>query len=155
MRRYPWLVGMMATLLLVVPVVGAHAQQGDDKDIQSYRQESTAHCFQPHLVIGSIVIVGGRCYNFYLMRDVSGVYLGLGPGGRPVVTPGQVVGLTSSLGSRARGLLQYLIPLAVNSPIPMGTIQFAPVQVRVQGRYYVVSVPQRGGGRIELPLEQR
>jgi hypothetical protein len=161
MRGSPgWIVLVTACVLLAIPLTMAQAQVGDDKGIEHsdhVRQYGAGFCFQRNLVFGNTVILGGgRCYNFYLLNTTGGVFLGFGPQGEPLIPFGQIVRLNTPAGIKVRGRLSYMIPLAgYVSSAPAQSIQFLQVQAGLRGNRIVILVPRTGSRPHEVSLVER
>lgn len=157
MRSAPGLAMVLGIVLVIVPMT-AYAQQNEPQEMPAHRElgyaDGTQVCFRPSLQIGSFIIVGGRCYNPYLVRDGARTYLGFGPAGQPLLRPGQVVYLNTQHGNRILKQLTKLVPLSVQLNVPVGTIQYQPTQVVSQGRFVVLTVV-RGNQRAGLQLAER
>jgi hypothetical protein len=123
--------------------------------IMVVKRQGHAHCFEGALVLGSVVIAGGRCYTFYLLRTGGGLFLAFGPPGPPMIPPGQIVRMSTPAGKKMKGRLFYLVP--VSTPvtiIQVDTIVFAPVVVTPQPGQVMITVPKASvGSAQDRPLE--
>lgn len=133
---------LAALMLSVVPAV-VTPQSVAGAPIIPVRASGTGYCLTAPVRIGSFVIPGGQCYNFYLVRTAAQSFLGVGPGGTPFV--GQ--NLKVQYGDRVRSSLQYMIPLGIGlTHIPQGSVALAAVQFLLRDNQLVLSVPV-GEGR--------
>jgi hypothetical protein len=119
------------------------------------KRQGHAHCFEGALVLGSVVIAGGRCYTFYLLRTGGGLFLAFGPPGPPMIPPGQIVRMGTPAGKKMKGRLFYLVP--VSAPvtiIQVETMVFVPVVITPQPGRVVVTVPKAAvGAAQDRPIE--
>jgi hypothetical protein len=114
------------------------------------------YCFKRNLVFGNMAILGGRCYNFYLVNTQGGVFLGFGPQGQPLIPAGQFVRLGTPAGLKLKGKLFYLIPMTgYVAQTPAESIQFLHVQAGVKGNRIVILVPRGGSRAHEVTLVER
>jgi len=129
-------VRLLTTALIIlvgVAVLGPSPATGQERPDRPLRvaviQSGQAFCPVSTLSIGGIVIVRGRCYGLYLIRDERGSFLAFGaPNGIP---PGQIVRLSTPAGAKTKGRIFYWVPLHSSvALIPIHTIK--PVGVRVQ-----------------------
>jgi len=96
------------------PVKVKHLKQGD------------AYCPSATLVVGNIIIQGGRCYTLFVMRDSFGTFLAFG---RPGIPPGQLVRLNTPAGAKVKGRIFYLVPIRTTTVIvPINTITLVAVR---------------------------
>jgi len=160
MKHYRWIACALVSLLLLAPVAPALAQgEGEYKDIRPDREpqpQGQGFCFQRNLVFGNIVITGGRCYTFYILRMSTGTFLGFGPPNQVLIPPGQLVRLHTPAGAKVKGRLFYLVPLQVQViRIPMNSIQFVAVQVSTQANHVIIKVPNVSDRLVEAAFLQR
>jgi hypothetical protein len=152
MRRHRWIAGLAACLLLAPPVLAGPEPDVRDKGENKRRavtvtRQGGAYCFDRPIVYGSVVIAGGRCYTFYVLRTSTGAFLGFGPPGPPMVPPGQLVRLNTPAGAKTKGRLFYLVPIPLQViTIPIDVIRLVTVQVSVQGGRVVFVIPRQGSG---------
>jgi hypothetical protein len=159
--------GVLAGLLLATPVAtGAEADVRSKEKDQTQRRpvgvmrQGNAYCFDRPIAYGDVVIAGGRCYTFYVLRTATGAFLGFGPSGPPMVPPGQLVRLDTPAGAKARGRLFYLVPIPLRTiTLPIDVIRLVTVQVVVREGRLVIIVPRQGSGestieRFEHPFTQ-
>jgi len=84
------------------------------------------YCPPGVLVLGNVVIHGGRCYTLFVMRDLSGTYLAFG---QPGIPPGQLVRLNTPAGAKVRGRIFYLVPVYATAVlVPVNTIRLVAVR---------------------------
>lgn len=156
---------LICALLLTAPApaeVGPidRARDQDEGKSVGVRRQGDAYCFDRPIVYGSVVIAGGRCYSFYVLRTSAGSFLGFGPSGPRMIPPGQVVRLSTPAGQKVKGRLFYLVPIPAGSlTMPADVIAGVSVQVSVQaGRLMIIVLRQRSGEsaieRLELPFSQ-
>jgi len=153
MRLLRWPLVVLTTLVLLAPLAPVRAEPpaGDIRDINGAWPEGQGFCFQRQMVFGPIVIQGGRCYNFYVIRTDGRGFLGFGPSGPTLVPPGQIIRLDTA--ERLRSLFYYLIPLPVIPvTIPVNAAQLVNVQVVGQAGRLVILVP-RGAVGAARPVE--
>jgi len=122
----------LALILLLVAGVPAAAHHEGAK---AYK-EGQVYCTAGALVMGPVVIQGGRCYLLGVYRDTRGTFLAfINPA--VLVTPGQLIRLDSSAGHRLRAQIVYLVPIHLSglvvAPIPVNTIQL--VAIREEHRH--------------------
>lgn len=164
-----WLAGALVAAWLLVPAALASAEpqarpeppeaMGKPKiDVVSRRGD--AFCFDRAMSLGNVVIAGGRCYTFYIVRTLDGSFLAFGPPGPPMIPPGQLVRLGTPAGAKLKGRLFYMVPL----PRPITGIRedyIRFVNVRIvwkSGRIviYIPGITTVGDQReIEMPFMQR
>jgi hypothetical protein len=167
MRGHRLIAGLVAGLLLAVPVfadAGPGTKSGGQDKVQikavAVTRQGGAYCFDRPIVYGSVVIAGGRCYSFYVLRTSGGAFLGFGPPGQPMIPPGQLVRLGTPAGAKTKGRLFYLVPIPVRGiTIPIDVIRLVTVQVSSQPGRVVITVPRQGSGestieRFEHPFTQ-
>ncbi|OFX13584.1 MAG: hypothetical protein A2V59_00620 [Armatimonadetes bacterium RBG_19FT_COMBO_69_19] len=123
---------VLALILLLVAGVPAAARH---KGAKAYK-EGQVYCTAGALVMGPVVIQGGRCYLLGVYRDTRGTFLAfINPA--VLVTPGQLIRLDSSAGHRLRAQIVYLVPIHMSglvvAPIPVNTIQL--VAIREEHRH--------------------
>lgn len=124
------------------------------------RRKGDAYCFNRTMSLGGVVVAGGRCYTFYLLRTSGGSFLGFGPPGPPMIPPGQLVRIGTPAGAKLNGRLFYTVPLPRPlTGIPVGTIRFTNVRTVWESGRVVIYVPgttTEGEQReIEMPFMQR
>jgi hypothetical protein len=96
------------------PVKVKHLKQGD------------FYCPSAALVVGNIIIQGGRCYTLFVMRDSVGTFLAFG---QPGIPPGQLVRLNTPAGAKVKGRIFYLVPIRTTAIIlPINTITLVAVR---------------------------
>lgn len=166
--RVSWFVnaliaGAMIGLLVMVPLTMGRAESPGAEthnpaaEAPPYAPIGNGYCFANTLVVAGITIGGNRCYNFYLLRTTVGSFLGFGPPGTPIVTPGQMLRLNSPAGAQIRSRMLYMVPLPASaaSNLPVNAAQF--VALRIAGgaaRALIFSVPT-GGQTVEMGVAQR
>ncbi len=152
------LTGLIVGLLVLAPLAAGRAEPpaGDVRDAEGVRPEGRGFCFERSLVIGNLVITGGRCFTFYLVRTDAGSFLGFGPSGAPIVPPGRIIRLTTPAGAQIKSRLLHLVALpAAVTTLPVNAIQF--VAVRIGGtpdRRLIVTIPA-GERSIDVGFAQR
>lgn len=163
-----WLAGTLAAALLLVPAAFASAEPqvrpeppdpASNPKAGGVVRRGEAYCFDRSMSLGNVVIAGGRCYTFYLMRTSAGSFLGFGPPGPPMIPPGQIVRLGTPAGAKVHGRLFYMVPLPRPATlIPVDHIR--PVDVRIawqSGRLviYIPATTTEGTQRdLEMPFMQ-
>jgi len=163
MRHQSVLAGILAGLMLFVPLTSAQAGPKDDKHKKPrvMVDKGKAYCFERTVTRGSTVIAGGKCHTFYLVRTASGSFLGFGPPGPPMIPPGQIVRMSTPAGKKLKGRLFHLVPIAVAvTAIPVDTFQVINVQVAPEPGRVVIILPRTIGTasserEFELPMLQR
>ncbi|MDQ7840345.1 MAG: hypothetical protein RDU83_04870 [bacterium] len=159
-----WLAGAMVAVWLLVPAALASAgPQARPKppEVQVkpkagvVRRQGDAYCFDRPMSLGNVVIAGGRCYTFYLLRNSGGSFLAFGPPGPRMIPPGQLVRMGTPAGAKLKGRLFYTVPLPRPvTTIPVGAIRFANVRiVPEQGRIVIYIPGITAGGSTERDLE--
>ncbi|MDR7483126.1 MAG: hypothetical protein QN183_05015 [Armatimonadota bacterium] len=148
MRRWSWLLALPLLTQVALGAVqaapagklpGAHVKVVTVK----VKQDRDAWCFDNVVRLGGIVIAGGRCYTFYVVRTAAGAFLGFGPPGPPMIPPGQLVRLGTPAGAKVKGRLFYLVPIPVSAVvIPVDTVRVVQVVVRPEPERLVVTVPR-------------
>jgi hypothetical protein len=132
-----------ALVVMLVAVAGAQVVEGAGAGLP-VRPSGTGYCLNAPIRFGNFVIAGGQCYNFYLVRNTAGSFLGVGPGGQPFVTQGDRL----QYGDTVRGRFRYMLPLGIGlTNIPQNSVALTAVQFLLQNNQIVLSVPV-GGGRI-------
>ncbi|MDI6771605.1 MAG: hypothetical protein QME77_03355 [bacterium] len=124
------------------------------------RRQGDAYCFDRPMSLGNVVVAGGRCYTFYVLRTSGGSFLGFGPPGPPMIPPGQLVRMGTPAGAKLKGRLFHMVPLPRPATgIPLGSIGFANVRIVWEsGRivFYIPGVTTGGDqGEIEMAFMQR
>jgi hypothetical protein len=152
-RHLRWIAVLLGGLLLLGPNT-ARAEDYDRDIPRGAYQDGTTVCITPTVRIGALVIAGGRCYTTYLVRNATGTYLGFGPGGRSLAGVGQVVSLDSPQGNAILGRLLGMVPLTTTLNVPIGTVQFQPVQIRIQGSTIILDI-NRGNQRTSVEMHER
>jgi hypothetical protein len=144
--KHPRKVGQVLLAVLVLsllPIAGAPLVEGAGAGLP-VRPSGTGYCLNAPIRFGNFVIAGGQCYNFYLVRNTAGSFLGVGPGGQPFVTQGDRL----QYGDTVRGRFRYMLPLGIGlTNIPQNSVALTAVQFLLQNNQIVLSVPV-GGGRI-------
>lgn len=144
------------------PVLAAGAGKGGkDKGapggarLMVVKRQGEAYCFTGAIAYGNVVIAGGRCYTFYLLRTGGGLFLAFGPPGPPMIPRGQIVRMGTPAGKKMKGRLFYLIP--VSAPVTIiqtDAIVFAPVIVTPQPGQVLITLPKAAvGGAQDRPIE--
>ena len=124
---------VLVLALVLLLAVGTPAAA--DRKAKAYK-EGQVYCTAGALVMGPVVIQGGRCYLLGVYRDTRGTFLAfINPA--VLVTPGQLIRLDSSAGHRLRAQIVYLVPIHMSglvvAPIPVNTIQL--VAIREEHRH--------------------
>ncbi|MDQ7840344.1 MAG: hypothetical protein RDU83_04860 [bacterium] len=137
------------------PPVGIGRPKAD-----AVRRQGDAYCFDRPMSLGNVVIAGGRCYTFYLLRNSGGSFLGFGPPGPPMIPPGQIVRLGTPAGAKLNGRLFHMVPLPRPATgIPFGSISLANVRIVWESGRFVIYIPgitTEGDQRdLEMPFMQR
>ena len=151
------LAAALAVPLILAPLApaaaGPPAKPGKpDVKVVKVTRQGEAYCFERAIVFGNIVIAGGRCYTFYLVRTAAGGFLGFGPPGPPMIPPGQIVRMNTPAGAKMKGRLFYLVPFSVPvTHIPVDTIRFVVVNVDPKPERVVITVPPSSGSEPRLP----
>jgi hypothetical protein len=115
--------------------------------VMAVRREGDAYCFERAIAVGSVIVAGGRCYTFYLLRTGEGAFLAFGPPGPPMIPPGQIVRLSTPAGAKHRGRLFYLVPVSVPlTVIRVDEIRSVPVVVTPQPGGVTIRIPAGGAG---------
>lgn len=165
-----WLAGALVAVWLLVPAALASAgpqarpkppevQVKPKAGVVSRRGD--AFCFDRAMSLGNVVVAGGRCYTFYLMRTSGGSFLAFGPPGPPMIPPGQLVRLGTPAGAKLKGRLFYTVPLPRPViAVPVGAIRFVNVRIVPEQGRIVIYIPgiTVGGSperEIEMPFLQR
>jgi len=152
MGRFRWPIVLLTTLALLVPLAPARAEPPGGEWRETDRPEGNGYCFSGQLVFGGIVIQGGRCYNFYLVRTGSGGFLGFGPPGATLMPPGQFLRMGGA--EQLRSLFYYLVPLAgVPEAVPVNGAQLINVQVTIPQPNRLVILLPRGALGGAKPVE--
>lgn len=169
MSVHRWLAGALAALWLLAPVAIATAEPqarpehsgviGRPK-ADAVRRQGDAYCFDRPMSLGNVVVAGGRCYTFYVVRTTGGSFLGFGPPGPRMIPPGQIVRIGTPAGAKLKGRLFYTIPLPRQAiGIPVGAMRHVDVRVGWEsGRivFYIPGVTTGGDQReIEMAFMQR
>jgi len=119
---------VLVLALVLLLAVGTPAAA--DRKAKAYK-EGQVYCTAGALVMGPLVIQGGRCFLLGVYRDTRGTFLAfINPA--VLMTPGQVVRLDSSAGQRVRAQIVYLVPLQGTGlavvAIPLNTIRLVAVR---------------------------
>jgi hypothetical protein len=129
---------VLAALVLSVVPAAVTPQSAAGAPTIPVRASGTGYCLNAPLRIGNIVIPSGQCYNFYLVRTAAQSFLGVGPGGNPLVPQGDRL----QYGDRVRSNFRYMIPLGIGlTNIPQNSVALAAVQFLLQNNQLVLSVP--------------
>jgi hypothetical protein len=111
------------------------------------KRDGDAWCLDRAVRLGGVVIAGGRCYTFYVLRTPAGAFLGFGPPGPPLIPPGQLVRLATPAGAKVRGRLFYLVPVPLHVvAIPVETVRVVQVVMRPEADRLVVTIPRAANG---------
>jgi len=154
MRLVRWPIACLTVaVMLLAPLTSARADPAGPEILDiADRPEGNGFCFSNRLVFGGIVIQGGRCYNFYLVRSGSNGYLGFGPPGPVLVAPGQFLRMGSA--EQLRSLFYYLVPLpVVPAALPVNGAQLINLQVGIPQPNRLVIVLPRGPVGGARPVE--
>jgi len=169
MNVHRWLAGALVAvwLLASAAIATAEPQARPEPPVavgkpkaDEVRRQGDAYCFDRAMSLGNVVVAGGRCYTFYLMRTSGGSFLGFGPPGPPMIPPGQLVRMGTPAGAKLRGRMFYTVPLPRPlTGIPVGAIRFTNVRIVWESGRIVIYVPgitTEGDQReIEMPFMQR
>lgn len=137
---------VFACALLLAPLAHAQAEplENDVRDPSQVPQVLVRGlCFDRPVLFGGIVI-GGGCYESYLVRTGVGGYLALAAPAAtsPVLAPGQTVLLDSLPGFQVWSRLRHLIVLPVPlTAIPMNALHAVAAQVDAPASRLIVPVP--------------
>ncbi|MDR7554304.1 MAG: hypothetical protein QN157_01720 [Armatimonadota bacterium] len=165
MRRWRWVLGC-AIALVALGTVGALAgppgklprAEGHGVKVVKVTQGRDGWCLAGAVRLGGVVVAGGRCYTFYVVRTAAGAFLGFGPPGPPMIPPGQLVRLGTPAGAKVKGRLFYLVPIPVTAVVaPVDTIVVVQVVMRSGPDRLVVTVPRAansGAVQHDVHLEQ-
>jgi hypothetical protein len=94
-------------------------------------RQGEGYCPGATLVIGNVIVQGGRCYTLFVMRDSFGTFLAFG---QPGIPPGQLVRLNTPAGAKVRGRLFYLVPIHTTAVlVPVNTISLVAVRAEDYG----------------------
>lgn len=161
MRRNLITAVLISSLLVPSVALAGPSGKGPDKPakVAVVKQDGKAFCFERAIALGGVVVTGGRCYTFYLLRNHQGAFLAFGPPGPPMIPPGQIVRMSTPAGKKHKGRLFYLVPVNVPvSVIRVDEIRYVPVVVTPQPGRVVITVPtgvggqSSGGTERDLPL---
>ncbi len=169
MSAQRWLACAMVVALLLVPAAFALAepQARPEAPEMKYKpkadavgRQGDAFCFDRAMSLGNVVVAGGRCYTFYLVRTLDGSFLAFGPPGPPMIPPGQIVRLGTPAGAKLKGRLFYTVPLPRPiTTIAVGSMRFVNVRIVWESGRIVIYIPgitTVGDQReIEMPFMQR
>src|SRR5688572_15418817 len=101
-------VALLSLVLMTFVIAGAIAAPGPKNRSNhpggpKYKPAKVKHlkrgdfyCPSATLVIGNVIVQGGRCYTLFVMRDSFGTFLAFG---RPGIPPGQLVRLNTPAGA--------------------------------------------------------
>lgn len=153
------LAGALVGLLLLVPVQTGWTEGANPEThnpAADFAPLGNGYCFANTLVVAGIVIGGNRCFTFYTIRTAIGSFLGFGPPGVPIITPGQIIHWNSPAGVQLRSRMLYMVPLpGVLGNLGVNTAQFVTLRVGAgSARGLLFTVPS-GGTNIELGVAQR
>lgn len=159
-----WLAGALVAVWLLVPVALAAAEPQARPEppgtvgrpgVDAVRRQGDAYCFDRPMSLGNVVVAGGRCYTFYLVRTSGGSFLGFGPPGPPMIPPGQIVRMGTPAGAKLKGRMFYTVPLPRPlTGIPVGSIRFINVRIAWESGRIVIYIPGiTAGGSTERDLE--
>lgn len=124
--------------------------------VMTVKRDGDAYCFERAIALGGVVVAGGRCYTFYLLRTHQGAFLAFGPPGPPMIPPGQIVRLSTPAGAKHRGRLFYLVPVSVPPTlIQVDEIRYVPVVVTPQPGSVTVRIPAGAASRQPSGSNQR
>jgi hypothetical protein len=161
-RSHRWraslLVGLIVGVLVLTPLAAGRAEPpgGDVRNPEDFRPQGSGFCFERTLVLGGLVITGGRCFTFYLVRTDAGSFLGFGPPGPPIVTPGQIIRLGTPAGAQIRSRMLHLVHLpAAVTTLPVNAVQFVAVRVGVGGERRLIFTIPNGERSLEVGFAQR
>lgn len=146
MRNRWWLTCLLACAVVLAPLVYAQAEPMENEvrdPTQVPQVQVRGLCFDRPVLFGRIVI-GGGCYEAYLVRTGVGGFLALAAPAStsPVIASGQTVLLDSLPGSQVWSRLRHLIVLPVPlTTIPMNALHAVAVHVDGPARRLIVPVP--------------
>jgi hypothetical protein len=144
MKQLRGAVAILLTALVLCAIPAAFAPGVAGAAGIPVRRSGTGYCLNAPITFANVVIAGGQCYNFYLVRSAAGSFLGVGPGGSPLVAQGDRL----QYGDGVRARFRYLLPLGIGlTNIPQNSVALAAVQFLLQGSQLVLSVPL-GEGRV-------
>jgi hypothetical protein len=116
--------------------------EGHVVKVVKVKQANHGWCLDGAVRLGGVLVAGGRCYTFYVIRTAAGAFLGFGPPGPPMIPPGQLVRLGTPAGAKGRGRLFYLVPIPVTAVVvPVDTVLVVQVVMRAGPDRLVVTVP--------------
>ncbi|MGQ0550522.1 MAG: hypothetical protein ACT4PY_12740 [Armatimonadota bacterium] len=149
MTTYRWLTVLFACAMLLAPVVHAQAEplENDVRDPSLLQPQAQGLCFDRPVQLGPIVI-GGGCYEPYLVRTGLGGFLALvAPvSTSPVIAPGQTVLLDSLPGLQVWSRLRHLVALPVPlTALPRNSLHAVAVSVDRPAGRLIVPVPGTAG----------
>lgn len=100
-------------------------------------------CPSAALVFGNTVILAGRCYTLFILRDGRGSFLAFAaPEAR--IPPGQVVRLTTPAGAKLKGRIFYLVPITTAAVwLPLDAITLVAVRVEDFGPRVAIVLADR------------
>ncbi|MDR7418873.1 MAG: hypothetical protein QN178_08165 [Armatimonadota bacterium] len=152
MRSLRWGAFVIAALVLVSAAPAALAWAPIRLPVV---QRNNNFCFDRDIRIGNIVISGNRCYNTYLVNTANGVFLGLGPGGAPLVAPGQLGRLNYVPGSAPSSPMLYMLRLNTLVNLPVNAYRLVVPQFLLQNNRLVINVPVAQGRTAVLQSDER
>jgi len=137
--------GLAFVLLLVASPLAVAAPAGKPAKPLKVKVVARGELFCPSaaLVFGHTVIVSGRCYTIFLMRDVRGSFLAFAaPEAR--IPPGQLVRLNTPAGAKLKGRIFYLVPISTAAVwLPVNAITLVAVRVEDFGPQVVIVLADR------------
>ncbi len=100
-------------------------------------------CPSAALVFGNTVILAGRCYTLFILRDGRGSFLAFAaPDAR--IPPGQVVRLTTPAGAKLKGRIFYLVPISAAAVwLPLDAVTLVAVRVEDFGPRVAIVLADR------------
>jgi hypothetical protein len=137
-------VAILLTALVLCAIPAAFAQGVASAPGIPVRRSGTGYCLNAPITFGNVVIAGGQCYNFYLVRTAASSFLGVGPGGNPWVVQGQQLQWVD----RPPAGFRYMLPLGITlTNMPPNSMTLAAVQFLLRNNRLSLQVPI-GGGRM-------
>jgi len=148
MTRHRWAVGVLVVALVLVALAPASADSrrgnkgGPDVTVTTlHRVDQDGYCFSAGLVFGDVRIAVG-CYTFYVFNTVRGPYLAVGPRGKAMIPPGQLVRMNTPAGPKVKGRIHYWIPLRGSViGIPVDGIRYVQPQIMTSGFSLQIAMP--------------
>ena len=132
-------VGLVLTAFLAAGTAAAPGPKGNDyrKGPKSkpakvkHLNRGDSYCPSAALVVGNVIVQGGRCYTLFVLRDFRGTFLAFG---QPGIPPGQLVRLNTPAGAKMRGRLFYLVPIYTTAVlVPVNTMTLVAVRAEDYG----------------------